>query len=198
MSANSSQAVRKWFYFATFQPITLGSGTWYRSCTGEDLLAYTNPIPGPRPSKSKADSTRELTNFLTNQWPNARARRALYRIKQVIDTPDWGPDTLIKMLPDMDVAFFNGQLRSRVRVSWHSGRPIQFLGTPITRFAKALAVTAFDEGNNICYIYLNRDKICSHPSGPRMVMLGTLIHEMIVSINSTLPPSHPKFCLRVA
>lgn len=38
---------------------------------------------------------RELTDFLIiNQWPNAKVRFALDRIEQVINTCNWGPDTL--------------------------------------------------------------------------------------------------------
>ena len=39
-------------------------------------------------------------------------------MRAVIDTPDWGPDILIKILPDLDVAFFNGLLRNKIQVSW--------------------------------------------------------------------------------
>ena len=52
---------------------------------------------------------------LDKQWPNAKVKDALDRINQVISTPDWGPDTLVKILPDRDVAFFDDYLRSRVQ-----------------------------------------------------------------------------------
>lgn len=187
MSVNTSLADETEFFSKTFEPITLGDGTWYASCTGAKILAYTNPDPGPAPFQTKADATRELNNFLINQWPNARVRSALYQIKQVIDTPDWGPDTMVKMLPDLDVAFFDGRLRSRVHASWQDWHSIQSLNPPVPDFANLLGITWFRCQTNTCSICLNRQKICLDPGGPRLLMLQTLVHEMVVSTNSTLP-----------
>ena len=85
---------------------------------------------------SKAESTRQLTGFLAYQLPNHKARDALSSMREVIWTPGWGPDTLIKILPDMDEAFFNGLLRQRVQVSWEDEASVQHPATqpaqPIT------------------------------------------------------------------
>ena len=193
MSASMSQTDRAKFYVDTCQPIRLGSGTWY-SCTNEDLCSYTRPVPtAARPSRSKAASVTDLTNFLTHQWPNARVGVALDNMRQVLDTPDWGPDILLKMFSDMDVAFFEGQLRNRVRVSWYDGCPSQ-LGNPPIRDSQGFGITHFDPVDNTCYIFLNRDIILDNPTDPRMMMLETMIHEMVVSLASTMP-SHPKSLL---
>ena len=106
---------------------------------------------------SKAESTRQLTDFLDDQWPNHKARDALRSMREVIWTPGWGPDTLIKILPDMDEAFVNGLLRYRVQVSWEDEASVQSLDIP--DFANMLGFTAFNHKNNITYIRLNSDQI---------------------------------------
>ena len=59
---------------------------------------------------SKAEATTRLTDFLINQWPgDDDVRFTLRRMRQVIHSPRWGPDILVKILPDMDMAFFNGR-----------------------------------------------------------------------------------------
>ena len=171
----------------TYKPVTLGHGTWYNNRTAGDILAYTRPIPGPRPSMSKSNSVRKLTNFLNNQWPNAKVKDALDRINQVISTPDWGPDILVKILPDLDVAFFDGYLRSRVQASWQDGFSAG------QAFARVLGNTNFDKMTNTCHIRLNRYIICFGTVEPRQQMLHTLIHEMVVSIISTVSTHLPKY-----
>ncbi len=128
---------RQRFYFDTFNPVTLGNGTWYGSCSEADIAAYTNPVPTPLspPFNSKAEGTRELTNFLTNQWPDYTVTDALNRMREVIrtPTPDWGPDVLVKIFRDIDVAFFNCALRFRVLVSWEDTVSMQFARFPDQR-----------------------------------------------------------------
>ncbi len=109
---------RQRFYLDTFNPVTLGNGTLYCSCSEADISSYTNPVPTPLspPFNSKAEGTRELTNFLTNQWPDDTVTDALNQTREIIrtPTPDWGPDVLVRIFRDMDVAFFNCVLRFRV------------------------------------------------------------------------------------
>lgn len=69
----------------------------------------------------------------------------------VVDTLDWGPDVLLKILPDLDGAFFNGLLRNKIQVSWQDVFSIRALESPSSEF---------DDLNGICYVYLNRHKIC--------------------------------------
>ena len=106
-------------------------------------------------------------------------------MKEVIWTPGWGPDTLIKILPDMDKAFFNGLLRHRVQVSWEDEASVRSLGIP--DFANKMGVTAFHHDNKTAHIRLNRRAVCFHSDGPRSQMLQTLVHELVVSINGTVP-----------
>ena len=60
--------------------------------------------------ESKPNGRLRRLETLSKQWPNAKVKDALNRINQVISTPDWGPDILVKILPDLDVAFFDGYL----------------------------------------------------------------------------------------
>ena len=62
-------------------------------------------------------------------------------MRAVIDTPDWGPDILIKILPDLDVAFFNGFLRNKIQVSWQDEFSMQALRFPTSEFHNALGST---------------------------------------------------------
>ena len=177
------------FFYDTYQPIRLGYGTQYHGVTQSDLYAYTRPISWYiyKPHTNKAASTKQLTDFLANQWPNQIARDALMRMREVISTPGWGPDMLVKILPDMDEAFFNGLLRSRVQVTWEDEFTVQFSTLPIPRFAYLLGATGYDHNNDICYIRLNRSSICERHSGSRKLMLQVLVHELVVSTRSVLP-----------
>ena len=123
---------------------------------------------------SKASSTKELTDFLTNQWPSNNVKNALNRMRAVIDTPDCGPDILIKILPDLDVAFFNGLIRNKIQVSWQDEYSMQASGFPRSDFHLDLGSTEFDSLNGICYVFLNRHNICDEPD-PRQAMSQTLL-----------------------
>ena len=91
---------------------------------------------------------------------------------------------LVQISRDLDTAFFDGRLRGRVQVSWEDVHTTQFLGS---NSMAILGVTRFDENTNICYILLNRYSISGGSVEPRMQMLQTLIHEMVVSSNMTKP-----------
>ena len=168
--------------------VTPAHGTRYDSCSSGEILAYTCPISWQRRCLlPKIFSTRLLTLFLTSQWPNQRVTYALNRIRQALSTPDWGPDMLVKLLPDMDLAFFNGGLRTHVQVSWEDEWSVLCSQHPNPTFADNLGTTAFDSVRNVCHIRLNRIRICQDQPNPREAMLQTLIHEMVVSTSSTLP-----------
>ena len=165
------------FFHDTYQPITPGSGTQYHGSTASELVAYTSSIsPHIYTQGNKADSTREHKVFLVHQWPNLKVRNALRSIREVVLTPGWSPDTLMKVLPDVDEAFFDGLLRYRIEVAWLDTASVDFFG-----------YTSFNAVENTCCIRLNRRTICFGPLGPRQQMFATLIHEMVVSINSTVP-----------
>ncbi len=107
-----------------------------------------------RPSTRRPRGQERKSTFLTNQWPNDTVTDALNRMRQVIrtPTPDWGPDVLVKICRDMDVAFFNCILRFRVRVSWEDSASMQSARFPDPDFANRLGSTQFDRANNNCYI----------------------------------------------
>lgn len=182
------------FFFDTFRPITLGCGTQYDSCTAGDIAAYTSRFPGHKPFMSKADSTRELTKFLNNNRSHARTRIALDHINRVIHTPDWGPDVLVKILSDMDIAFFDGRLRVRIHVSWQDGRSMQPSGHSNLHPFIPLGTTVFNGTNNACDIRLNREKIRFGAAEPRTQMLQTLVHETVVGISGTMQCPPPEMC----
>ena len=85
----------------------------------------------------------------------------------------------------MNEAFFNGLLRHRVQVSWEDEASVKSLNIP--NFANILGVTAINHEKNTIHIRLNRRAICFDPNGPRSQMLQTLVHELVVSINGTVP-----------
>ena len=134
----------------------------------------------------KAAATRRLPDFLIDRWPNEKARNAPRRMRQVICTPGWRPDILIKMLPDMNEASLNGLLRSRVRVSWEDEASIQSSSLH-PNFANVLGATAFDDRDSLCYNRLNRRGICFNPDEPRELMSQALVHEKVARVDSTVP-----------
>ena len=175
------------FFLDSFVPISNPTiGTQYDSCNIEDILAFTCPTPRLGYLLPKVHSTMLWTDFLINQWPSQRVRDALNSIKLAISTPGWEPDLLVKLMPDLDVAFFKGRLRTHVQVSWEDSHTMLHLQHPASDFANSLGVTLFDGVNKTCYIRLNRNRVCHEPD-PREVMLQTLVHEMVVSKSSTRP-----------
>lgn len=180
------------FFENTHEP-TSNVGTHYDGFTKSDLLAYTRSVFNLKPYTTTASSAKELTDFLTNQWPNNDVVNALNRMRAVIDTPGWGPDLLIKILPDLDVAFFNGLLRNKIQVSWQDGFSMEDLEFPCSGFDTALGGTEFDHLNGICYVYLNRIFICYEPDF-RQAMLTTLFHELVVSMHASSKVCLPNIC----
>lgn len=132
-------------------------------------------------------SIRRLTGFLVDQWPNQKAKNALMRMREVIGRPGWGPDILVKILPNMDEAFFNDLLRCRVQVTWEDEASVRSPNALIPAFANNLGVTSFENIDETCHIRLNRRHVCGGGlCGPRKLMLQVLIHEMVVSIRSNI------------
>ena len=183
------------FYDDTYVPITLYSGTQYAGFTIADLLAYTRPVLNLKPITTKVSSTKELTDFLTTQWPSNEVQNALNRMRAVVvDTWDWGPDVLVKILPDLDVAFFNGLLKNKIQVSWQDESSIQAQEFPSQNFEYDLGATEFDKLSGICHVYLNRYNI-SDEVNAREAMLQTLLHELVVSIYARSKVSFSNTCL---
>lgn len=179
------------FFNDTYVPTASFSGTRYDGFTTGDLLAYTRSCFNLKASTTKASSTKELTDFLTDQWPSNDVKNALNRMRAVVvDALDWGPDVLIKILPDLDVAFFNGLLRNKIQVSWQDSLSIQAEEFPASRFDNDLGATVFDDVNSISHVYLNRRNICAK-SNPRQAMLLTLVHELVVSTSASRKLSLP-------
>ena len=144
------------------------------------------------PVRSKAESTKLLTEFLVYSWPSNEVVQALNRMRAAIDTPGWGPDILIKIIPDMDIAFFNGLLRHKIHVSWQDKFSIQAVPRPVPAFYKTYGAAAFDRTSGICHIYVNREgDLFDAGEVPRKFTLQTLVHQRVVSINSNPPP--PKY-----
>ena len=183
------------FYSNTFKPVTIEDGTRYDQCSAEDISAYTSPVPGRPALLSRAEGIRVLNGFLSNDWPNKATQDALERIRRVIRTPGWGPDVLIKVSHDMDTAFFNGHLRSRVLVSWQDE---QVMHTIVPDFRYLFGCTSHSRNSNTCLISLNRVGICYGPAEPRRQMFQTLTHEMLVSSNNPPPPPQFEIVLTVA
>ena len=76
----------KKYKYKKMGPTTSCSGTTYDGFTTADLLAYTRFSFNLKPNRTKASSTKELTDFLTIQWPSDNVLNALSRMGAVIDT----------------------------------------------------------------------------------------------------------------
>ena len=170
------------FLLYTFENLDPRSTVRNGGCSHDDIAGYTKPSAGPQLQSSKADATRWLTNFLVDHWPSPKVKEALDRLRQVVRTPFWGPDMLVQIARDLDTAFFHGRLRDTIQVSW--GDVDIFWDSHIV---DKLGVTNLDQGNNICYIALNRYGISGGETEPRIQTVQTLTHEMVVSSNMTNP-----------
>ena len=170
------------FLLYTFEALDPRPGIRYGGYSAEEIAAYTRPIPSLRSQSSKADATRWLTAFLLDQWPSRRVANALNHIDQVLRTPVWGPDMLLQISCDLDIAFFDGYLRNRIKVSWEDVYTTPHLGlNPM----QVLGVTTFYKDDNTCHISLNRYAIPDGPIEPKTQTVQTLTHEMVVSSNTT-------------
>ncbi|KAK3176964.1 hypothetical protein OEA41_008290, partial [Lepraria neglecta] len=103
-----------------------------------DLIDYQHDLSDPNsypvhlmdqnPFKfiPKAAAAKLATNFLrVNRQPTPEVQNALNRLFIVRWFESWGPDTIIKALPDLDVAFFGGNLRNNVGVFWKTGDAVK-------------------------------------------------------------------------
>lgn len=72
-------------------------------------------------------------------------------------------------MPDLDMAFFKGHLRTHVHVSWEDSYTMLYLQHPAPDFASSFGATSFDGMNRICFIRLNRNRVY-HELDPREAM----------------------------
>ncbi|KAL9076588.1 MAG: hypothetical protein Q9161_000920 [Pseudevernia consocians] len=175
-------------FYQSYLPVNSWSGTPYENCTLFDISAYTEFGPNLTPYMSKARSTKQLTDFLSDQWPSREVSQALCRLDKARWAPDWGPETIIKSLPDIDVAFFGGWLRGLIQFSWQDAYTMQSLKNPNPEFANLSGDSYMDVTDNICHVRLNRDMILNISADPRKDMFGTAFHELCVSLDSDREP----------
>lgn len=162
----------------SYLPVHSWSGVAYEGCTAVGIFAYTEPSPICEPGISKDDSRKELTKFLRDQSPNLAVKQAIARLRRASWSPDWGPETIIKAMPDIDSAYFGGFLHHMVQVSGQDEKSFTDLDPGATNL---LGLTYVRESDNICCVYLHREEIFNKGRSPKKLMWETIFHELVVS-----------------
>lgn len=106
-------------YEATKLPITVLTGTPY-PCTQQQISDYEQ-VNGREIIQfmSLEETTVQLTEFLDPKRLLYRHEvEALHRLSQARWDQHWSPDIIVKVLPDIDAAFFNNRLRGNLVVFW--------------------------------------------------------------------------------
>ena len=168
----------------SFSNVGLYTGAPYPGCTQQDLIDYQHDFSDPdsypvhlmdqNPFKfiSKAAAAKLATNFLrVNRQPTPEIN--LLFVVRLFES--WGPDTTIKALPDLDVAFFGGSLRNNVGVFWKTGDAVK----EDPEFKDCWAETFF-KARGHCNIYSNRDMMFNS-QWPAIMARETILHELVVS-----------------
>ena len=125
---------------------------------------------------SKAATAKLATNFLcVNRQPTPEVQNALIRLFIVRWFESCGPDTIIKAPPDLDMAFFGGNLRNNVGVFWKTRDAVK----EDPEFKDCWAETFF-EARGHCKTYLNRDMIFNS-QWPDIMAWETILHELVMS-----------------
>lgn len=164
-------------YEETKLPITANTGTPY-PCTQEQIREYEHfDRRDILIFISLERTTSQLTEFLDLHPPLYRYQpEALRRIWLARWDSKWGPDLLVKMLPDIDTAFFNNRLRENLVVHWSDSDTMGMRRD--TDETETLGMTSTEGGGN-CTVQLNRDVIFAH-ANPCKQMWQSLYHELVL------------------
>ena len=110
----------------TVYSVKAASGT-PPDCTQADIDAFCKLSRTVRSTKflPAEVSIQTLTSFLSQQTPTPDICDALAQLRIAAWGPDWGPDIIIKVLRDIDTAFFNSRLCGNGKVHWcNSGNEV--------------------------------------------------------------------------
>ena len=126
MSRTSSDPPAHYFNDSTYQPLiyqTKEPVSWRKGAQYQQPYGDLNDHLGfrivPRPLLTKAQATQILFNFLTPLENASKTQKeALNRLNTAAHHPAWDPSLVIKALPDLDVAFFDGRLKGNVVAVW--------------------------------------------------------------------------------
>ena len=122
------------------------------------IYIYRSTVFNLKPYVTKHKSTKLRTGFLIHELPSDKVIQALDRMRAVISTPDWGPDTWIKILPDMDIAFFKGLLRHKIHVSRRDKLSMQASPNPDPEFYRSYASTVFNSTSSIYHVHFKKER----------------------------------------
>lgn len=124
-------------------------------------------------------ATLQLVDFLNPERPILpHIYAALIRLRYARWDSKGGPDIILKVLHDMDIAFFNSRLRGKVVVRWSNTEDITVQMEDVDA-THVWGLTSYCGGGR-CSVFLNADTILASPN-PCREAWQTLFHELLVS-----------------
>ena len=159
------------------------TGTPY-PCSQNDLDAHSTDRfqeQSHRPFVGAMEATREvmLHNHVSRRIPPTELA-AIENLRQIVyaveKRMDFGPDLAVKAFSDLDLMFFDGQLRDNVHVQWVKPND----DPEFAALRRVWGATMRPSKPGKCLIKLNADLHLrqSHEVDPLRLMFGTLLHEM--------------------
>ena len=166
--------------------ISASRGTPY-PCNQHDLdvCDFGSDRP-PHSLQSQDHATTHLEHFLD---PNARisstVQAAMVRLQAALRVHDWKPDLIIKAFNDLDIVFFDGQLRGRTTIHWRRGSWWAELERSRGRPHKSFAITRSLHHRRAA-IELNAWEMFMNTPDAKVAMWKITLHEMVVSLYPSL------------
>lgn len=161
--------------------ISASRGTPY-PCDQHDLDGCD--FGSDRPShtlQSQDHATTDLEHFLDpNARINSTVQAAMVRLQAGLSIHDWKPDLIIKAFNDLDIVFFDGQLRGRTTIHWRRGSWWAELERSQGISHKTSAVTR-PLHHRRAAIELNAWEMFMNTADAKVAMWKITLHEMVVS-----------------
>ncbi|MCJ1270485.1 hypothetical protein MMC22_010382 [Lobaria immixta] len=166
--------------------ISASRGTPY-PCDQHDLdeCDFGSDRP-PHSLQSQDHATTHLEHFLD---PNARigstVQAAMVRLQAALRIHDGKPDLIIKAFNDLDIVFFDGQLRGRTTIHWRRGSWWAEWERSGGQSHKMYGVTRAVHHRRAA-IKLNAWEMFMNTADPKVTMWKVTLHEMVVSLYTSL------------
>ncbi|MCJ1467102.1 hypothetical protein MMC07_005724 [Pseudocyphellaria aurata] len=134
---------------------------------------------------TERESHQLLGSFLNpNRTPASDEIFALRRLRDAVllERDDWHPDIVIKALPDIDTAFFNGMLRGNIKVQWVDDALLDANMRGPRGPAIVMANTRYlhpRQPHGCTSIWLSLQGVLEPARNPRQRMWQALFHELI-------------------
>lgn len=185
-----SVSLRRKMYYEALKPFSTRNGTKY-SCSQNDIDFHRHSHFTLRGcTGDMTDNTLTTELILQNQTDKAvqpAERGAIGRLQRIFEdikhSGTYGPDLAIKAFNDLDLVFFGGYLRGRVRVRWSTcSTDSDLQNRTVPRDSHSCPYGFARKGRFLqrgeVHIVLNAGLIFFMEYSPLELMVSTLLHEM--------------------